>query len=455
MKRSHLVILGLAALVLAVGVMLKRGQHENGAQKPLIEFRPAIETGRIVRIELFRGEEGKMVELTRIGSVWTLPDFWNARADQAKVLKFLGALEDLAGELRSSDKALFDDYGISRKDAFHMRFHTDHAAEPVYLLAGTVHGGQNGVFIRSAGSADVFYAPVPLTALMGLWGDLKSVEPQAEYWLSKQITHLDVNSISEMKASRFREGKETVTFQTRKDAAGVWTLVQPEPDAWPGLVFKDSKIREYLGALTRLEALQVLPPEAHVYGLDTPDWILDLRSLSGETLRLTMSSRGENGEHTYLKVSSEPALYEISGFVARRLDEDAAVFAGEDLLHVDPAETSEVVFHSPERETVLSAAPEWSREDLDRIYPLRLLRPAALLPPDSSAAPAVPAPFWIRVTGKEGQMREIHFAAAQSGDADTLPARLKDGGGFLVSAETFQDLFEKPFSAEDPVETVS
>lgn len=430
MNARQVKLLAVVLGVLVLAVVIKRFLPRTELSREEAEsLSVPIAIGSADRIVIAKGTQGATVELSRADGTWRLPSLWNAKADEEKVTQWLKELSTLKGELRGDSESLFGDFGIADDAAFHVSAFAKEQ-ELTHLLIGTKRMGWQDLFLRRAGSANVFVVQSSLTSTMGLYGELEAAEPKADVWLDLRLFTMEPSSVE---AVEIQEGQAE------------WRTIG---EALP-FDRDDQKRANELQGLVNLRASGVVDPAGSGYGFDAPAWQLRLTRKEGTPIVVTVGAL-KSGSTTdrSVKLDGVQEIYTVSSSTLDRLKMDGSRWIREDPLKVVGMTAGTLTVEVPGKQVTRSLTDERSEgltQYLDSLKTFRVSQ-ADHLPPRTDAS----APLTHRLTLQGETQGEtpaesltIACEAPKDAEANTISCvNERNQLPFLIERYTFTSVFE-------------
>jgi hypothetical protein len=412
----------------------------------------AFDVNQIGKIEIFKGEkpqEGKVISLEKkpAGQAgWRVRSLWDARGDQEKINQFLSEIRNAKGEIRGKDASLFPDFGIGDPQAFHLRLMNPSGKDILHLLVGTKKAGAGTIFIRRKDSAMVFLTEADLFGKMGVFGEPGKEEPESDFWASTQLMNADEASVTRFENVRFKDGKGIVTSSVALEAdpydstKKLWKFQRegipfsPDPD----------RVKQFLTAFKTWRAQKVMNPADYKETFNSPVWRMSLWKGREEPVVLIAGKKDETAKAYPIKVSTEPAVFQLSQYFFENMDIDDSKFFSDNLLKVDPAKTEKLVIHTEKQE--LSFEPKTKTFDalknyLNGLQSLNVVR--LFFDPGEKSQVRSPGSDWIEIKAEGLQSQILDVSGKMTKDAKEFPAVIRGTAHpFLISDKTYGKLFE-------------
>jgi hypothetical protein len=219
--RSLFPLVIVLVILVALVVMRQSKQRTPGIaeQAGLVALLPdGLSKADVNKLELYNGKlpDDKLVlALDASADKWRVTTHFNAPAKKETVEKYLDSIVKLKGEPRAmgASDAQLEEYNLTDDKAFHLTAFKKEATEPLFHLLIGKTPGYKTVFIRKAGSNDVFVEETNLKQQAGITDDSASRPPQrpgektpddtpkkpeATTWLDKEILKVDTSKITKL-----------------------------------------------------------------------------------------------------------------------------------------------------------------------------------------------------------------------------------------------------------------
>ena len=320
MKPKQIIVLGVIFGILVLGILLKSwvrsvSDHAGaarGERMAFAEFAPA----KLERILIGRGSQSPTVELTKENGVWKIKSLWNAKADPGKLEKFIQKLCSVQGELRSSGKKLFADFGIQDAKAFSIKLLGAGNVPLQDLRVGTKQAGENSFFIRKAASEDVYLVDVNLAELLGIYAAFEEAIPASAFWADLDLFNLDPEKVTKITLYRIQNEEKTMVLGLErvtdpKDSLKIsWKFLRKDMTSSPD----PDKVLKLIAAMNSIRAEKVVDPGGKGYGLGKPVWQLAVTEGNKKTL-LSAGPKAAKENLYYVKTSSAKSIFSLgSGY---------------------------------------------------------------------------------------------------------------------------------------------
>lgn len=446
MKPSQIVLLVIVLVFLLVGIGVKKLHHpEEWVTEEFTPLELAFKLADVSRVKLQKGEEEAAI-LVRTEKGWIVQDLWGARADEEKVWGFLNQLHAATGELRADDADLFEDFGLSEKEAFHVLLENADGESLLHLLIGVKRAEPNTLFLREDGSEKIYLSRAPLFNRMGIYGPPETADLKAGHWADLRILKLKSSAgVRSFETRRFENGEEIVLVSlTRQDGADKGTLWDSggEASVFP---LDGQKIMEFLESAMNWNAVKVLEPQKD-YGFDRPYWGMRIVLETDQEILLTAAVREEEGKKVhFLRSSQDPVVFEISEYTMRRLDIDASRFFADNPLGIRPGQVKGIVIQK--EKTSVSIDPEKQKTAAVTKYLNILTRLSVeklLLGPRAEGKLKTPGEYRIEILSEGAEAPLVlDFGKTPLGEDKEYPAQKRGHTqAFTVSEGTFRKLFD-------------
>ncbi|MBI3307050.1 MAG: DUF4340 domain-containing protein [Candidatus Omnitrophica bacterium] len=326
MKAKQIIVLAVVFLLLAAGVVLKKFykpvEISSEFYTPLdISF----ETGQVAAVEIAAGKTEPAVVLVKENNIWKIPGLWDVRADQEKIEGFLNELRQTKGELRAKDKNIFGDFGIGDEEAWRLVLKDQNQAPLASFLFGTKREISEGaLFLRRPDSEMVYLINFDFFNLIGIPGNVSIKTPAEDFWADFKILPVSSDQIQTIEILHLGPGKESKVLNLVRSSSGdtAWKFGGKEITA----ALDQEKLKNFLQALGNWSADQILDPAGKDYGFEAPTWQMKLSTVSGQEILVTRGGKNPGNQNSFFKVSTSPAVFEVSPYFFQNVDRDRKYF---------------------------------------------------------------------------------------------------------------------------------
>jgi len=440
MKLKHIIFLGVIFLILLGALSAKKffmkPEIETTEYKSLkISFNPS----GIYAIRIKRAENEELLKIEKKDGEWFMPSKWNMRARKEKIDNLIKDISNLRGELRSSSKNVFSDYGISDEEAVSIVM-LDKEQKPLQgFLIGLEKAGYGSSFLRKSGSAEVYLVDKDILSLIGLYGDPKEATVNMNNWIDLSITKFDPEKIESIKVTRKEKGRKVVTVDIEKvlDAEKNlkhWVATGKKPifdiDA--------KKIRDFLKSVNDINASEAVDPKGENYGFEDPFLYVALEK-EKESIELVLGNATEKGgEDRYLR-TSEGHVYVLRRYAVNRLNIDISKFFIDNPLRIDADKLQLLTVKSAEKTIVLDKNTIAKNADyIDKIKKFQVEK--MLFAEKTQGSLKTPSEYSIEIEKQNGDIVAIDIEKAKDG---IFLAQLRGTPEiFTISKNVFDKIFE-------------
>ncbi|MBN1587429.1 MAG: DUF4340 domain-containing protein [Candidatus Omnitrophica bacterium] len=420
------IILLIVVLGLLVFGLYWKGQQTRPelSPEPEASFGLGVSPENLDGLQIYKETSEERLMLTRVGENWVLPNLWGLPADANRVDRLLQGLEEVGGDERGNSEDLFADFGIRDAQAIHVLL-SENGEVKEHLLIGDKTAGWNQVFVRREGSEKVYLCDWDLLSRMGIYADLESAKIEPLY-----VANLKLFSIAE-------DNIESVSVRR---SGGEWRPV------YAGNPFEqdEAKTKNYHRALRGLRAETVVDPAGEGYGLDTPEYEVQIALKEGDPVVAQIGAPvpGSGNGERYLRVENSPHVYTVASYTQDNLAPDPSRFVGANPLQIQKQDLLKVTVHTPSREISVDSfedAGEALTQYIEALSRLSIVRVRNASMPQSLSDPAQQAWILIEQQGKD-PVRLIADPLAEG--MDETPC-LVEGGKipFTISKPTYEKLF--------------
>lgn len=384
MKPKSLIPLAIIVAILVGLVAYKKTSQRPASiieQTRLVRLLPdGFSKADVARIELTSGDkadEKLVLSYDKDADKWRVTTHFNAPAKKETVEKYLDAIAKMKGEPRTmgaSETALAD-YNLTDTKAFHVAGFKKDGTEPIFNLLVGKSPGYKEVFVRKAGSNDVFVEETNLKQQAGIYDSTpppaKSGEkpeekplpkPEAGTWLDKEIVKVDTEKLTKValtlpdKSLVFErrekpkppaapanppaeEKKNEPAASSENEAVSVVTptstTAAPAPPAAPekpeyewvlasggsGMTPKPNSIETYIKRFAALNATDIVDPAKKAeWGLETPAFVCVL-SVEGQPDIRIEAGRPHASDNGYVRIADakEDIVYSMAKYSFEQL----------------------------------------------------------------------------------------------------------------------------------------
>jgi len=252
----------------------------------------------------------KKLHLEKKNGKWTIAGQQGAYADEQKVDTLISKIDALEGELRSDNKKLLSDYGISDNEGINIQLKKGEA-EIAQLILGTKKAEWNKNFVRLKGSNAVYVVEENILSDLGFWGDVTEANFNTDQWIDKRIFHFDQDKVKAVKleknAKTFIELVKTVENEKKK-----WKTIKNYP-----IKLDQNKVNNYIRSLTNLKGSSVAAKDEEEKFEETA-WRISIRLDDDGTITL---NRGKKDGGNYLvKLSDKAYMLKASEYTLNNID---------------------------------------------------------------------------------------------------------------------------------------
>lgn len=245
MKPKHIFI-----LISIFGALILIGLMKSIFMKPEIEvseyedMKLLLNIANIRVVEMEKFGDAMPLRLEKKDGEWCIPSKWGAKAKTGKVESFLEMLTKLKGELRSGDKELLADYGITDEKSHKLAFYDQEGNLSARFYLGTEQAGYGKTFLRKDNSSLVYLIDGDIFVPIGVYGDPKSTVIDVLSWLDLSLIDFAPETIKEVK---IKKQIESIDREITLEA---------------------EKIKSFLETIKSLSAMDIVDPKGEGYGFD-------------------------------------------------------------------------------------------------------------------------------------------------------------------------------------------
>ncbi len=310
--------------------------------------------------------------------------YYDAPVAATKIDPYIENVLDVEGEFRATaPEAGLGDYGLAEDSAFHIEGY-EGDSKIFHVLVGKSPKPKT-VFMRAAGSNDVYVTDATLKEDAGLFGDTDGMAASPDWWLDKSVLSMDRDSVTAIDITYpdkhvkiEKRAIATAEEPVAEDAEGEESTdaeevsVEPEPEyewvvAEGGLdkTLKTATIDQLLRKLGGLNATTIVNPEKKdEYSLNPPNFVANITLADGSETVLN-GGRPEPLKGTYLMVQDDPdgTVYSISRFDFEDIFPFGSDMYDLDQPEVDADAVSRIAIQTPEFEAVaVKNGEDWQVE---------------------------------------------------------------------------------------------
>ena len=310
MKLRKLIVLGVLFLALVATVIVKRAAQSRSASRSeesafstekVLEkaFAPSFASEFIIRID---GKEHLFRKDTN--GLWKAVSRFGARARKDFIEDLLKKMEVLSGELRSEERSLVKDYGLTDDEAIHFIIKGSDAKMLAHLLLARERSQGSANFVREAGSGRVYLTDTDL--LMKLGSFMKGIPVNDRSFIDLKLADLQAAEVSRIELTN--AGQETLVV-TKRPAEGDKTEGWVSgPDE-----LKTEKIVSWITALNNLTASDTVDPAAYPESTAQKPWILIESVKAGQpsVIRIRSAAGPRDAKSSVLCVDPDGICYEV------------------------------------------------------------------------------------------------------------------------------------------------
>ena len=366
-----LILIGLAL----VKVQRERQTYDITQEMDIKKILPeSFAPSEVQKIELYVGAKPQeKVVLSKKEESWILESAFNAPGDKEVIQKFLGQLEKLRGELRSSSKESLKMFDLEQEQALHIKLHGKEKDRLlIHLLAGKkIKDQYNSCFVREAESEQVYRVNEELRSEVGIWGDASDKAPENTYWLEKNILKLNKDEITGI--SLQYPDKKLVFEKKEKKAEPKEGEKEPSNQEYEwqltsggfGKEFKKSELESLLGQVSALRASDVVDPSRkQEWGLEKPAFQLEI-TLADQKKKTLFAGRPNLTQDGYCSLSDNLELiYKVDSWsFGNEIFRPGSKFFTLPALKLSKSDIKEIELALPAGKVVLSRKETKEKEE--------------------------------------------------------------------------------------------
>lgn len=320
------VILGILAAAVLVRHLLRAASDASSAQGSALVI-AAFDPEKTERIVIAHGVKAPTVELLKEAGVWKVQSLWNSRADSMKVGELLRKISALHGELRASGKKLFPDFGIDEAQAFSLRCFGPGNTALLDLRVGVTQAGPDGYFVRQGSGEDIFLVNLDMPAVLGVPAGLEDGMPLSDVWADLGLFNFDPEKVTKITLYQIKGDAKNMALglvletDPQDPLKSSWKFLRKEMTS----TLDPEKVLKYVATLLSIKAQKVVAPGATEYGLEKPSWQLAVTEGNKKVLLNVGAEAAKEGLY-YVKLSSDPSIFALSGGYFNDLNKDDTHF---------------------------------------------------------------------------------------------------------------------------------
>ncbi|MSR78061.1 MAG: DUF4340 domain-containing protein [Candidatus Omnitrophica bacterium] len=354
MKTKQLINLGLILAVISALVVVKQMQKPKElATQEYTSLDLAFDDAKIAGVSIIKpqGKDEQYADVVKIGEAWKVKSILNARADKSKIEEFLKELKAAKGELRAKDKTLLKDFGIADDQAYQVTLKGADQKILLDLRIATKKAGRS-IFIRRTGSDAIFMTPADVFGKMGVYGDPATEQINNSFWADTSLVDVSPDKVEGIEITHYQKNKAmlhggVIRQLSPKDASKKeWHFLREGIPFLPDAV----KIKSFLDSFKSWRASAVLEPDKNKdYGFGKQEWTMTLR-LEGDQIITINAGTTEQEKHlTYMRVSSEPVVFQMASYFYENLDADDSRFFSDNPFEMDAAKTKSLIVNADKK----------------------------------------------------------------------------------------------------------
>ena len=270
----------------------------------------------------------KEVHLARVNDRWVVRMQNDVPAENDRINRIIQALDSLGGDLRSTGKDLFDDYGITDEQGVRLKLHTATAPD-INLVFGTERPGYGKNFVRHEGSPAVYTTQADILSALGFVSPVNEISLQADAWADKTVIRFDPEKVQQMTLSK-NDKKWFDLIQESIQNQKQWKFAQVYSFPVDSL-----KVENFIKYLPSLRGNSVVV-DSTVTVPNANEWNLVLLFNDGKKTQIDCWKKEDSGEY-YIKSSDTAYALLISDQTIQTLAKTDGDFFISNPLHVDDA----------------------------------------------------------------------------------------------------------------------
>ena len=426
------VILGLLLTAAVAKVLFVKEPVDKAEYAKLnIVLNPAAVCG----IELKKGEDKDIIKIEKVDDEWVITSKWNVRAKKSSIDDLLNAVQAMQGELRSSDKSVLGDYGITEDKGFSV-FLYDKDGKPLQrFVVGTKLVSDNSCFIRNADSANVYLLNKEIFSAIGVFGKPEEAKVDLTCWTDTALIKYDIEKIDGVNIARYDAGKKTVSVGLKRELDKEKNLMQ-----WvaPGQAFPfeidAGKIKNYIKKLTETHTSRVIDPAGTGFGFENPYLVITLFKGEEKPVEIIVGAlEKKDGTDRYVK-TSEGFVFVMAQYTMNDIAYHIAKFFADNPLKIDKDKIALITITTPDKTVTLDK--DLIGKNADYIdNKLKAFSADKMLEAKDLAAPQ----YTLVVTFQDGKVMKL---SVKKEDPDKFTAKASTGPGvFAISKGAFDKIF--------------
>jgi hypothetical protein len=432
------VFLIIAGVFFAKKSFIKQDIELEEYKKLEIDLEPSVVSE--IKIDSPKGESVNLIE--KEGS-WILASKWNLRAKGYKVEELLKGLNNLSGEIRSTSKALLDDYAISEDKAYTITLSTESSQLQKFLI-GNKRPSSDSSFLRKDDSYNVYLVNENIFSLLGVRGDGEGASLDQDFWVELSLLQVEIDKVESLQIVKISEKSTLVSTSIKKELDAEknlkrWIIVG---DYNPIFDIDASKIKNYLSQLAGMRAMKAVERGKEGYGLEVPFLRIFLVE-DGKEKELTVGSLvSEQSKDRYVS-TSEGNVYVLSGSIVQSIDIDISKFFIDNPLRIEKERLKSVTVSLPAGKTII-VTKDLIEKNADYIGKLKRFCVEKVLFDDGSLKGLVGAGEYKLTIVKEDEssvILNVKEKAIEEGGFLTWLDGAEDRP-FIIENKVFEDIFE-------------
>jgi|GEM_PF-996867 len=321
-----LVVLGalvLLAVVKKAVVKPRAIPFEKAEEVTLSELTPKIEADFISKVIVYQGrnETDKVVFSRNAAGGWIVENKFSAPARRNVPEGLIKYLSGLKGELRTDSGAVFSDFQIADNEGLHIILVNTADKEAAHMVVGLARAAWNESFVRAFGAQKIFLVEKNFLTVLGLSSDPKAALRVRAYLDLKIFPGNLAAAADRLEIKAAPAARPFVLKKAGEGPAAGWQLDPPDPR----LPVDPASMDEFLRTISDFQALDVMDPNAAIYGFDKPMSTIIVNAKEKET---AVSYRLEIGNFDAAQKSYYARL--VPGNIVYRLPEKTAMFLRKD-----------------------------------------------------------------------------------------------------------------------------
>jgi len=327
MKQKHLLFFSILVVILAAMFFLKKinfSPRVEVAEYENLDF--SFDADKVGEVIIAKSDHKEQVRLIKEEGGWILPQHWMVAANKEKLERFIKEISSLEGELRSSSKEVFSDYGISAQEALSITLYDEEGKILLPLLVGMQKPAYGFCFVRKENSNNVYLVNKEIFALLGIYGDPRSAPLTPDSWADLRLMQFESGKINSLQIKRLTDRRVITTVDIKRKFDE-----EKEQNQWHNALgdlpfsLDARKITGFLNKLLALKAVKAVDPAAAGYGFEKPYLSLTIRDEQKPYTLLVGNTAEGDKQDRYVRIP-QGHVYVLAGHLIDELDVDISAF---------------------------------------------------------------------------------------------------------------------------------